>query len=232
MYCRFIEEQVTKNLNRKKDIIKIINSISGKYSAYEVFTDWIKCCSLSISNSCCMIHGKVWKDREKSYLDTISRYSREEVNKFVEMLALLTETLESDMEDILGQVYMEAGMGSKAAGQFFTPFHLSLLCAELEIPKELPEGKYTVNEPSCGGGGMIIAVARVLRDRGFDYQRNMDVIAQDLDWKGVYMCYLQLSLLGISAFCVQGNTLSDPYIEGQTDPSHILITPAKMGLLI
>lgn len=232
MYCRFIEEQVTKILNRKKDIIKIINSISGKYSAYEVFSDWIRCCSLSISNNCCVIHGKVWEEREKSYLDTISRYSRDEVQKFSEMLALLTETLESDMEDILGQAYMEAGMGSKAAGQFFTPFNLSLLCAELEIPKELPEGKYTVNEPSCGGGGMIIAAARVLRDRGIDYQRKMDVVAQDLDWKGVYMCYLQLSLLGISAVCVQGNTLSDPYIEGQTDPSHILITPAKMGLLI
>lgn len=93
---------MTKILNRKKDIIKIINSISGKYSAYEVFSDWIRCCSLSISNNCCVIHGKVWEGREKSYLDTISRYSRDEVQKFSEMLALLTETLESDMEDILG----------------------------------------------------------------------------------------------------------------------------------
>ena len=219
-------------MNRKKDIIRIINDIAGKYSAYEVFSDWIRCCSLSISNSCCLIHGKVWRDRERSYLDTMSEDSDGEGGKIAEMVSILAETLESDMEDILGQVYMESGMGSKSAGQFFTPYHLSLFCADLIIPKELPDGKYKINEPSCGGGGMIIAAARVLRDRGFDYQRNMDVVAQDLDWKGVYMCYLQLSLLGIPAICVQGNTLSEPYIPGKTDLSHILVTPSKMGVLI
>ena len=28
-------------MDRKKDIIKIISRISGRYSEYEVFTDWI-----------------------------------------------------------------------------------------------------------------------------------------------------------------------------------------------
>lgn len=219
-------------MNRKKDIIRMINDIAGKYSAYEVFTDWIRCCSLSVSNSCCLFHNKIWNDREKFYIDTISKYTSEEAMKFCEMFNLLVETLESDMEDILGQIYMESGMGSKAAGQFFTPFHISLACAEIAVPKEIPEEKYIINEPSCGGGGMIIAVARVLRDRGFDFQRNMDVVAQDLDWKGVYMCYLQLSLLGVRAVCVQGNTLSDQYIPGKTDPSHVLMTPAKLGVLL
>lgn len=88
-----------------------------------------------------------------------------------------------------------------------------------------------INEPSCGGG-MIIATACVLRNEGINYQRKIDVVAQDLDWKGVYMCYLQLSLLGIKAICVQGDTLSNPYIKGKTELSRILITPAKMGVLL
>lgn len=29
-------------MDRKKEIIKCIESISGRYSAYEVFADWIK----------------------------------------------------------------------------------------------------------------------------------------------------------------------------------------------
>lgn len=218
-------------MNRKKDIIKTINSIAGKYSAYEVFSDWIRCASLAISNSCQLIQNKVWQDREQMYLDTIRKYTKEEVQLFVEMLGMLAETLE-EPSDVLGQVYMESGMGSKAAGQFFTPYHLSELCAELSLPEPDEDGIYRINEPSCGGGGMIIAAASALKKRGVDYQRKMHVVAQDLDWKGVYMCYLQLSLLGINAVCVQGNTLSEPYIEGNYPPDRVLYTPMKRGVLL
>lgn len=217
-------------MNRKKDIIKIINTIVGKYSAYEVFTDWIRCCSLSISNSCQLVQDKVWRDREQMYLDTIRKYTEEEGRLFVEMFNMLSETLESNISDVLGEIYMEAGMGSKAAGQFFTPFHLSVVCAELALPEEEQE-VYTINEPSCGGGGMIIAAAVALKKRGIDYQRKMKVIAQDLDWKGVYMCYLQLSLLGIDAICVQGNTLAEPYID-QYPTERKLHTPMNRGVLL
>ena len=79
---------------------------------------------------------------------------------------------------------------------------------------------------------MIIATASVLKEKGINYQQVMEVVAQDLDWKGVYMCYLQLSLLGISAVCVQGDTLVNPYIPGKTEASHILYTPARMGVLL
>ena len=219
-------------MNRKKDIIKIIYSISGKYSAYEVFTDWIRCCSISISNSCQLIHNKIWQEREQIYIDTMRKYLPDERQKFVEMYALLAETLKTEMSDILGEIYMESDMGSKAAGQFFTPFHLSAACAELVIPELDGTGKISINEPSCGGGGMIIAAALILKKRGYDYKRVMEVVAQDLDWKGVYMCYLQLSLLGISAICVQGDTLSEPYIPRVTEKSHILVTPKKAGVLL
>lgn len=219
-------------MNRKKDIINTIRSISGKYSEYEVFTDWIRCCAISISNSMDMLHGKVWQDRERTYLDTIRKYTDKEAEEFCKMCAMLAETFEDHMSDILGEIYMEAGMGSKVAGQFFTPYHLSLACAKMAINGYSPEnGPYTINEPSCGGGGMIIAAAQTLKDKGINYQRCMRVVAQDLDWKGVYMCYVQLSLLGIHAICVQGNTLSEPYQKAYAT-EHVLYTPKAMGLLI
>lgn len=218
-------------MNRKKDIIKTIEGIAGKYSAYEVFTDWIRCCSLSISNTCQIIQNKVWQEREQTYIDTMRKYTLEERGKFAEMFNMLAETLEDDITDVLGQIYMEAGMGSKAAGQFFTPFHLSKLCADISVGLD-ENGKCIMNEPSCGGGGMIIATAVALKEKGINYQMVMDVVAQDLDWKGVYMCHLQLSLLGIKAVCVQGDTLINPYDPMRTDRSHILYTPAKMGVLL
>lgn len=220
-------------MDEKKEIIKRIESIAGKYSAYEVFSDWIRCCALAISNNTMpmQLQRKIWEDREKAYMDTISRYTAKEVALFPEMLALLAMALEKNMEDVLGDIYMSSGMGSKAAGQFFTPYHLSELCAELTAPEPDESGIYRVSEPSCGGGGMIIAMAKALKNRGVNYQRKMQVVAQDLDWKGVYMCYLQLSLLGIPAICAQGDTLTEPYKKGHP-PDRVLYTPEKVGVII
>ena len=224
-------------MDRKKEIIDCIKSMSGKYSEYEVFSDWIRCMAMSISNSLEMVHGKIYREREDSYIGTISKYSQEEFMKFAEMTAFLVETLEDGPDDVLGDIYMKSGMGSKAAGQFFTPFHLSELCAKTAISNidmviSDENGLIEMNEPSCGGGGMILAVAKALNENGIDYQRRMRVVAQDLDWKAVYMCYVQLSLLGIDAICVQGDSLSSPYCPKLTMKANVMYTPAHMGVLI
>lgn len=222
----------------RKEIIKLINSMSGRYSGFEIFSDWIRCLAISIQNSVHFFHDSVWEERERLYLDTMNRYSKEEQRKLCEMSAFLIGAMDDGLDDILGKIYMEAGMGSKTTGQFFTPFNVSMLTAEMSLNEQIARykdgeiDKITVLEPSCGGGGMIIAAAKVLEKAGINYQTVMDVVAQDMDWKGVYMTYVQLSLYGISATCVQGDTLSDPYIPGKTERSHIMITPRKAGALI
>ncbi len=218
----------------KNEIIKIIQSMSGKYSSYEIFTDWIRCMALSISNSMSMIHDKIWQEREDMYANTMKKYEEQERLKLFEMFNMLIKVLEEGPYDVLGDIYMKSGMGSKAAGQFFTPFHLSVLTAKcaVDISKiKSNDDKIEINEPSCGGGGMILAVAKVLHEEKIDWQKRMKVVAQDLDWKGIYMCYVQLSLLGINAICVQGDTLKTPYNKN-TPRSHILFTPAAMGVLL
>lgn len=215
----------------KKEIIKRINSLSGSRSPYEVFCDWVKCCTLSIQNSCDIFQGKVWEEREKEYLQTIKQYG-EGGKIFSEMFGLLTMALEAEITDVLGQIYMEGGLGNKSTGQFFTPYHVSKMCAKIALIGEDGSRKITMNEPSCGGGGMVIAAAAVLKERGINYQSCLDVVAQDLDWKAVYMCYVQLSLLGIRATVVQGDTLGNPYTPKTADPKKVFYTPKKMGLLI
>ena len=79
---------------------------------------------------------------------------------------------------------------------------------------------------------MVIATALCLRDKGINYQQRLRVVAQDLDWKAVYMCYVQLSLMGIRATVVQGSTLTEPYDARKTDPAHVFRTPAEMGVLV
>lgn len=79
---------------------------------------------------------------------------------------------------------------------------------------------------------MIIAIAAVLKERGINYQYCMKVTAQDLDWRSVYMAYVQFSLLGIDAVVIQGDTLCNPYIPGETDERRVLRTPKNMGVLL
>ena len=219
----------------KKEIIAEINNLSGARSPYEVFSDWIRCCSLSICNSVHLIHNNVWQERERDYLDTLRKYPEGTEYKFAGMFCRLGDLLTEEMTDALGDIYMTSGMGSKSTGQFFTPFHLSELNARMALQNVIDKfdgSRITLNEPSTGGGGMIIAAAKVLKDAGINYQKYLDVVAQDLDWKGVYMTYLQCSLLGICATVVQGDTLIQPYDPAKTEPRCIMRTPAKMGALM
>lgn len=220
-------------MTAKKQIENIIQSMSGEYAPYNIFSDWIEMCALSIQNAVTMIHNKVWQDRERTYCDIARKYKESELEKFAQMFVLLGEALTEDLTDVLGEVYMEMGMGSKYTGQFFTPFHLSELCARMGINlvKSEEMTKISLNEPSCGGGGMIIASCKILKDKGINYQKCLDVVAQDLDWKSVYMTYLQLSLIGCRAIVVQGDTLIDPYTTNYPK-ERIMKTPAMMGALI
>jgi hypothetical protein len=217
----------------KKEIIETITAMSGRYAPYNIFSDWVMTSAIAIQNSCCMIHDECWQEREKLYISTMERYTEPEREAFAKMFVLLGDALTENMSDVLGEIYMEAGMGSKYTGQFFTPFHLSELCARMGIhPEEIQEGeRLRLNEPSSGGGGMIIAACKVLHEAGFDFQRRLDVVAQDLDWKGVYMTYLQLSLIGCRAIVVQGDTLCDPYRRGYPK-GRTMRTPAMMGALL
>ena len=70
----------------KKEIIAEINDISGAHSPYEGFSDWIRCCSLSICNTVHMIHDDVWQQRERDYIEAIRRYPDGTEYRFAGML--------------------------------------------------------------------------------------------------------------------------------------------------
>ena len=223
-------KQNNKTENQKKIIADMIVNLSGQRSPYQVFYDWCTCMAMAFQNSCDMFKdSEIYKQREDLYLNTIKQYTDEERDKLCEMTGRLSLAFEEEINDYLGGIYMEAGCGNKYVGQFFTPFHLSELCAKLGI-KESDE-VYQMNEPSCGGGAMILATAKVLKDSGINYQKKLKVVAQDLDWLGVYMTYVQCSFLGIDAIVVQGDTLREPY-HTNYPKSKILRTVNNMGGLI
>ena len=216
--------------NHKKIIADMIVEISGHKSPYQVFYDWCVCMAMAFQNSCDIFKdSKIYKQHEELYQNTIKQYSEKEQKKLYEMTGRLFLAFENEISDYLGEIYMEAGCGNKYVGQFFTPFHLSELCARLGV--DGTDKVYHMNEPSCGGGAMILATAKALKNAGINYQRRLKVVAQDLDWLGVYMTYVQCNIIGIDAIVVQGDTLKEPYTSNYPK-SRILRTMNNMGGLI
>lgn len=196
-----------------REIIKKIDSMSGGKSSFQVFSDWVKCTALSIAQS--VYYSE---KREKQFLETIKEYPKDE---FAKMMAMLTKTFEDKFGDVLGNLFMMSGWGNKNTGQFFTPYSLSLACANLQ--KYSKNDILEMNEPSAGAGGMVIAVAQTMKEQDINYQKNLRVVAQDLDWNALYMCYIQLSLLGIDAKCVQGDTLENKSFANLSE--NVFLTP-------
>lgn len=73
----------------------------------------------------------------------------------------------------------------------------------------LGKTRFTLAEPACGVGGMILAANVVLREAGLDVATRAHWTAIDVDHRAVCGCYLQLSLTDCSADVYRGNSLGD-----------------------
>ena len=212
-------------MNKKysDQIVKGLSKLAQKYSMHNIFYDYVKMYALAIQNSF-TVHDGVWHQRENDYLNTVKKYTKDEIQELSKLLELLVSAYGEEPDaDVLGEIYMSCRMGNKYMEQFFTPYNVARMMAEMQLGTcELKE-PFSLYEPTCGSGVMIIAAANTLKRRGFDYQKYLEVTAQDLDWTCVYMTYIQLSLLGIKAHVIQGDTLAEPVV---TDPARIFTTPA------
>lgn len=202
-------------LPRKKnaaqtDFRKILDKLTANgHSARRIFDCFVKLSSCALSNG----------QREEEYLEEVKRWKREELDLFVEAFALLvTEMEEKPFSDVLGPHYMEWALGEKTAknnGEFHTPESLCQMMAAITItPQEvenavLDKGYYSISEPSCGAGAMVLAVGKSLADSGNGHLiRRLRVTAVDINKTSCDMCFINTSLWGIPCHVVHGNTLS------------------------
>lgn len=115
--------------------------------------------------------------------------------------------------DVLGRIYMQTDAGNDAMGQFFTPYEVSRLMAQMAMPDvaELVKAKgyFTLLEPCCGSGSMILAAAEVAAQQGVDPVGSMLITARDLDRTAINMAYVQITARGLPAIVIWGDTLSD-----------------------
>lgn len=141
-----------------------------------------------------------------------ARYQSADIARMHTLFALLVQALTEAHQDFLGSVYMELELGADEMGQYFTPHHVSSLLAQLVAGDLLAQLKtcpfISLQEPTSGAGGMVIAFAEIMLKAGLNPPTQLQVTTIDIDPLAADMTFVQLSLLGIPAIVNTGNTLT------------------------
>lgn len=190
----------------KKEFLTHMRSLSHARHSWQIWADFVEMAAISIHNRLVYMDTEL----EEQYLTVAGRYDAKDLAHFPEMLKLCWEVFQGDLSDFLGQIFQELELASHWHGQFFTPYPVCQMLAQMTMDPEQFEQKDVVqiHEPACGAGAMILAAAEYMNDHGIDYGRQAHFVAQDLDFTAVCMTYIQLSIAGVSAKVVHGNTLS------------------------
>lgn len=189
----------------KKALIKLIDQAAYRFDRWRVFSDFVEMAAISLANSCASNEA-----REQRYMDIVSGYQPDEAALFPQMLGHVTAALDSRHGDVLGEVFMDMNLGNDDRGQFFTPYDVCLLIAQINNIAEQAKHKefVTVNDPAIGAGALLIAFAQVARDQGVNFQTQIHASGTDVDIKAVHMAYIQLSVIGLPATITHGNSLT------------------------
>lgn len=200
-----------------KEFISKLQNLDHSKRIFSVFEDFLTLSTCSLAQTICRSD-----EIEQKYLKTINKYTKGQTEEFSKLLALLVMGLEEKYQDFLGQVYMQLNLGNSVKGQFFTPYHLSQFMSEINfinIEEKLEAQDFiTLSDPCCGSSGMIIAFAETMKNKGYNYQRQLFVEVIDIDEICFMMSYVQLSLLGIPARVMLGDSLAWKF-------SKVLYTP-------
>jgi hypothetical protein len=109
--------------------LKSFQKLTYRRRAWDVWRAYILLHACSISN---VLDKDNYDQREKRYLKIIHQYSKEEQAIFPELAAYTTMALDQNQEqDFLGKMFMRLDLGNRSAGQFFTPYHVCELMAEV-----------------------------------------------------------------------------------------------------
>lgn len=203
----------------KEQFKKTIITHADKYQKWEFFSDFCKCTAISL-------YQPFRKDPEleKEYFAIESKYG-EDIIKDVfakDLLPCILFALENDIGDFLGEVFMELELGNHYIGQFFTPFHISYTMALISgnFKKNNNEVESFI-EPCMGSSCMILARAKVLKEQNINYSKYLEVQGVDISEICFYMSYIQLSLCGISAEVIHGDSLAGTIYKNWYTPVYI-----------
>jgi hypothetical protein len=206
----------------EKEFLKTFKQLTYRHSPWNVWRDFVVMFACSLSNAVDKSH---YDEREALYMDTIKKYEKQEQALFPELTAQTVMALEDNPEqDFLGNMFMSLEFGNTAKGQFFTPYHICHFMAAIAtddiMSKVDSDGYFTIHDPCCGAGAMLIAgiheSRKELEKTNLNFQNHVLIVAQDIDSTVALMCYIQISLLGVAGYVKIGNSLTEPMTPGDS----------------
>jgi hypothetical protein len=216
--------RISPNADHQKELVKLFLSLSGRHSHWQVFSDFCEMMAIALSNAVDIPQREA---REARYMQVIKAYNKTELETFAHGMAHLTLAMDNEIRDVLGRTYHDLELHNKWAGQYFTPYDVSRMMAQMtigsgdDLKARIEErGFVTAQEPAVGSGAMVIALAHEMREAGINYQQHLHVTAIDIDPKCVHMSYIQFSLLHIPAVIIHGDTLALKEYSHWYTPAH------------
>ena len=211
----------------EKMLVQIANTTHGRISPSQTFSDFVAYSALTLSIRTDPVHAEkrrgVLKKLKDNYKDT-------EWNSFHEgLIALSSEVVKNNQMgnfiDLFALPYTQIGAVSKDLKQDFTPPDVAKLVAEITSQQStaLPqEGFFSIQDSACGSGTTLLAGAERIAALGFNTSTQLMVYAADLDPRCAQMAYLNLSLYGIPAVVICGNTISLKEYDRWYTPVYLL----------
>lgn len=210
-----------------REFINVFHQLTYRHSPWEVWNDFVIMTACTISNTVDTAH---FNEREDLYLKTILKYEKSERELFPKLFDLTVDSLDNCLEqDFLGRMYMRLNLGSRNKGQFFTPYHVCEIMAEITLGNNLVDlihknGYISILDPCCGAGATLIAGINSAREQlskaNLNFQNHVLIVAQDIDPTVAMMCYIQISLLGVAGYVKVGDALSEPMTNGDTTENY------------
>ncbi len=178
--------------SKKETFASLMDSFTYRYDLRTVFDDLLTMYIYATAQ----IPGTGKSHYEDLYLEIAAKYEKDDLRtRFPKALAQLIMEMEervndSHGNDVLGEYYQQNFCKAKS-GQFFTPWPLSGMLADLTCGNEADSDKVQqVIDPSCGSGRMLMTAAKRL-GWGHEYY------GIDVDHTCVKMTALNLFLNGI-----------------------------------
>lgn len=202
---------------RQREFIKLMNSDHSGDASYRRFEWWTEAtfCAFAKAAALAFADQERADALESRYAAVLTRAGKVG-GVFPQMLGIMVTAMEeSEGRDFLSGVVSDEDVNalSKGAGQFFTPFDVSRMMAEMslhDLDALMAEKRYvTVGEPCSGAGGMLLAVAQVFRERGYDPMTRCWFEAGDISSMCMQMTYIQATLAGMAGQVVCRNTLTN-----------------------
>lgn len=193
-----------------RSFLKPLETISARRgSITTIFSDFVRLVACCVSPRH-LVDGRSVSVREDEYMETIRRYDKREAELFTQAYAaFIMEADKHPHRDILGTEWLEYSSKSckQARGEFYTPPEVADLLALMTSGHEEAIGRglpFTVCEPACGAGTMILSYASLFAPDHWHLPR---FTAIDLNPVACDMCFINTTLWSVPCEIICGNAL-------------------------